>query len=263
LRQSQLYDADSHVGELYEKLEHDNGDIKQITKWVTHKEMLRILEPFCGTGRIMFPLIDRGFHVTGIDASVCMVSYARSKVLNLAIDTAPNVKLIVAEVLDYGWPSNMDLVILGGNCMYELPTESDQLQCIQKANQSLRQGGYLYLDNDHMEGELSDSWKDPSPRTCFPSGECADGTVVRSTMRTVWFDSSRRLVRFERKTTATSSDGKVTESVCIQQKHPPSIAEMESWIGNCGFQILSSVGDRSVNPLLLSSPRATYWAKKK
>ncbi len=48
---------------------------------------------------------------------------------------------------------------MSGNCLYELATADEQERCIQAAAGALKPGGFLFLNNDHMEGELAPGWK--------------------------------------------------------------------------------------------------------
>jgi len=157
--------------------------------------------------------------------------------------------------------NHFDLVILGGNCLYELASAEEQERCIEQAAQVLKKGGYLYLDNDRMEAGLTPSWQQPGERPGFPSGVCADGTLVESTIEAVWWDATRRLVRFRRRTQVTRPDGLSVEYEYLQQKHPVSAGEMSGWLLEHGFKIQALYGDRRSNLLTPDSERAIFWAQ--
>lgn len=46
-------------------------------KIFTRKDYL--LEPMCGTGRLLTPLVELGFHVDGIDCSASMIEICKQK----------------------------------------------------------------------------------------------------------------------------------------------------------------------------------------
>ena len=51
-----MYDVDAHVAEIYDQLETKTADVDLIRRLVGPGNRLRILEPFCGTGRVLIPL---------------------------------------------------------------------------------------------------------------------------------------------------------------------------------------------------------------
>jgi SAM-dependent methyltransferase len=260
--QDRLYDADVHVPELYDQLETKSADLALIRYLIGEKRHLRILEPFCGTGRLALPLAQDGHLLTGIDASEHMIRAAAGKSKVLSGKGPLSFTSLRMNALTDEWPAGMDVVILAGNCFYELPTPEDQHCCIRKAYNALRLGGLLYVDNDHMEGTLAESWMDPKPVECFPSGTCADGTILKSTMEAVWYDAGARLVRFRRKTRIVMAEGQVHTTECLQQKHPVGIQEVRDFLTAQGFKLLAQYGNYDRGPCDESSDRAIFWAEK-
>ena len=66
------------------------------------------------------------------------------------------------------WPDGFDLVVLGGNCFYELANIEEQEGCIRAAASCSQTRGFLFLDNDHMEGDLKSELARYQPHTMFP-----------------------------------------------------------------------------------------------
>ncbi|MCJ7736868.1 MAG: hypothetical protein MUQ10_06070, partial [Anaerolineae bacterium] len=161
------------------------------------------------------------------------------------------------------WPTGFDLVVLGATCFYELATPEEQEHCVKAAAAALIDGGYLYLDNNHMEGDLDPDWCKPGVQEkAFPTGVCRDGTQVRGTTDTVWYDAPRRLVRFRRTATIETPDGDVRKREWAQQKHLPSTQEMSGWLQEHGFVIEELWGDRHRSPYSDGSGRAIFWARR-
>jgi len=256
------YDLDAHVAEIYDRLITTTEDIGLLRRLIGPRTGLRVLEPFCGTGRILIPLALDSHTVVGLDRAGGMLARARAKVRTLAPEVQERITLVQADVLRGAWPGGFDLVVLGGNCLYELATPEEQAQVIAAAAEALRPGGYLFVDNDHMEGELDRSWYDPPVREpVFPTGECADGTRLESRWRVVWYDAPRRLIRFLRQTRITLPDGSVVEREYIQQKHPVSAGEVADWLTDRGLRIERMLGDYEGHPYTDSAPRAIFWAR--
>lgn len=258
-----MYDIEPHIAEIYDLQETYGDDVELIRKLIDDRIPLRILEPFCGTGRILIPLALDGHEVIGLDQAKVMLDHARGKVGKLPEQVQERISLHEADVITDEWPSGFDLVVLGGNCFYELATPEEQEKCIISAATSLHSGGYVYVDNDHMEGELDESWQHSGVRQGFPTGVCSDGTCVESTVETIWSDVPHRLTRFRRSTKVTLPDGSAIENEYIQQKHPVSKAEVQQWLEKKGFTVKQVYGDRTGNPYSEKSPRAIFWAEKK
>lgn len=262
LRNVTMYDVEPHIAELYDQIEVHTDDVALIRNLIGERGPLRILEPFCGTGRILIPLALDGHHVVGLDRAQGMLARAQAKIDGLPDRVRGRIALIQADVLGEEWPQGFDLVILGGNCFYELATSKEQEQCIASAAAALHTSGHVYVDNDHMEGDLDESWQKPGTSTGFPTGTCADGTHIESTMETIWYDAPRRLARFRRCTRVSLPDGSIVEASYVQQKHPVSTFEVRAWLEDRGFTIERLYGDRAGNPYVEESPRTIFWARK-
>lgn len=257
------YDADSHVAEIYDQCETEREDVNFIRKLIAIVGPLKILEPFCGTGRILIPLALDGHTLLGMDQSAGMLRRLRQKVRGLPIETQKRIEIVQADVLCEEWPGGFDLVILGCNCLYELATPDEQEKCLAQAFRSLKPGGHLFIDNHHMEGELAPVWRQLGTVEASLRGKCSDGTKVECTRETVWFDGPRRLARFRRRTKVTFANGEVIEREYVQQKHPVSKGEVQGWLGKHGFRIEGTYGNPADVPYTDESPHAIFWARRK
>jgi SAM-dependent methyltransferase len=257
------YEADPHVAEIYDRHETQVDDIELIRTLIAGRGPWRVLEPFCGTGRIFIPLALDGHEIVGLDRSEVMLDRARAKIAALPPESQRRIALSQCDVLATQWPAEFDLVLLGGNCFYEFSSPEEQEDCIERAEASLRPGGFVYVDNDHMEGELDPSWRVPGERkTRFPEGVCADGARVEGTTETVGFDAPKRLWRARRTITVSFPDGRVTRLEYVHQKHPVSFDEVRGWLEAHGFAVERTFGDRAGNPYTPASDCAIFWARK-
>lgn len=236
------YDLSPAVADWYDSVENGTDDIEQIRRLLGKRRGLSILEPFCGTGRILIPLALDGHEMVGLDQSSVMLSKAKLKSSQLPEDVQGRITLIQADVTSGGWPVGFDVVILGGNFFYELATPQEQEGCLASAAAALKTGGFLYCDSDHMEGELAEAW--------------------RISPETIWCDVPARLWRGRRTSTITDSQGTTTSWEWIQQKHPVSAWEVRDWIVKHGFRIEKHFGGHEDVPYNDALPRTTFWARK-
>lgn len=63
-------------------------------------------------------------------------------------------------------------------------------------------------------------------------------------------------------TKVTPPDGTVVEREFLQQKHPVSTAEVQSWLEAHGFATTRLCGDNSGGPHTSASERAVFWAQR-
>jgi SAM-dependent methyltransferase len=253
------YDAGAYIAEIYDQFEIQREDVALLRELIANDKPLKILEPFCGNGRILIPMAEDGHAITGIDKSPPMLASLHEKLNKLPDTIRKRAKIRQANVLTAAWPKGFDVVILGGNCLYELATPEEQEACIRKARGSLESGGYLYLDNNHMEGELSPLWRRPGIKEAFPTGICADGTKVQGSTEVIWYDAEKRIARYNRTVTINTPDGRTMKKAWTEQCHAPSTAEMQGWLKKYGFKLEKLWGGRDKSLYTEQSERAVFW----
>ncbi|MTI71856.1 MAG: class I SAM-dependent methyltransferase [Firmicutes bacterium] len=258
---SKMYDVETYIAEIYDEIENYIDDVLLIKKHLGNKK-ISILEPFCGTGRITLPLAKDGHKIVGIDNAKGMLDLYKRKLKGTGL-TSENVKLLKKNVLTENWPTGFDLIILGGNCFYELASKKEQELCIKKAYKSLKIGGYIYVDNDHMEGDLDSNWQEKEVVRKSLCGTTKDGSIVETTRKTIWYDIKQRLAKFERRAKVVKKTGEIIENKFIQQKHPVSAYEVQSWLEKHSFKIKNKYGNWNGETYIKDSPRAIFWAQKK
>jgi SAM-dependent methyltransferase len=257
------YDIDPHIAELYDLIQPGLDDVRFILRLLGGQSGLSVLEPFCGTGRVILPLAAEGHSVTGLDQSAAMLKRARDKAAALPPEVQARISLLQMDVTAAPWPAGFDLVVLGGNGLYELATADEQELCINAAARALKTGGRLYIDSDHMEGELAPDWRQQGAIKGALTGRLPNGTYIENFLETIWYDAPARLVRFKRSTVVTLPDGRVLECEFEQQKHPVSRGEVQAWLGRYGFTVRGLYGDRSGAAYSETSERMIFWAEKK
>jgi SAM-dependent methyltransferase len=253
--------VDDYWAQVYDKLETQRDDVALLRELIGEAGRLRILEPFCGNGRIFIPLAEDGHEILGMDRSEAMLDAGRAKLRRLPEEVRARVSLRRADVTAEEWPGGFDVVILGANCFYELAAAEEQEGCIRSARAALKPGGWLFLDNNHMEGDLDAGWCRLGETEVRPERACPDGATLVETVTTVWVDRPRRLWRARRTTEVRTPGGEVLRKEWVQQKHPPSTAEMRGWLERHGFTVLQLWGDRKKSAYTDRSGRAIFWAR--
>lgn len=128
-----------------------------------------VLELGCGTGRVLLPLADEGYTVTGVDISPALLAVARDKLARAELSS--HVTLVQADLRRFELPyKEFAFAFCTSNTLMHLVTQADQSAALRRAHAHLRPGGLLLLDLFNPDPlrlaavsglcELADQWRD-------------------------------------------------------------------------------------------------------
>jgi len=150
----------------------------------------RVLEPACGTGRLLAALAKAGCEVTGFDISDAMLNFARER-FELAGVTGT---LLNADMVGFEVDGQFDLAYNMVSSFRYLTDEQDALAHLTRMSQTLRPGGIyalgLHLSEYHVRRRQRERWvarRDGVEVVCNIQGWPADPLTrterVRSRLR--------------------------------------------------------------------------------
>lgn len=250
---------------VYEQFENQTDDVEFLLGVL--KEQLgdtpqTILEAACGAGRICVPLAQAGYSVTGFDTDEYMLMRCYRRMQGLT-----NIRCYRADALQSDWGSGYDVVLMAGNILINIDTQTDyknaQQTFIQKASAALRRGGHLFMDFD-LHG-------DPVPYfNSLGEGSYFNGTDELGTKgRTVGYGSV-----YDPVTQICTGAGHLElmtntgETIIVPDqwhKHIPTQAQVYQWIHDAGMEIGRSYLDYTQEPVpvpVKENCRATLWIRK-
>jgi SAM-dependent methyltransferase len=139
-------DAYAALPALYD-LEHDSfGDDVDFYLNFVEAAGDPVLELGCGTGRLLVPIADAGFHVTGVDRSAPMLARAEARIR--AAGHEPRVRLHRGEMSDLsavpGGPFGVAIVALNG--LQHVADPGQQRRTLSSILKSLDPRGQLLID---------------------------------------------------------------------------------------------------------------------
>jgi ubiquinone/menaquinone biosynthesis C-methylase UbiE len=105
-------DIDERIAEIYDQIETQTHDVGDVRRLLGGGRNLRMLEPFCGNGRILIPMASDGHEIVGIDQSTIMLDGARAKLPSLSKSVQRRITLIQADVTKEAWLADLGLVKL-------------------------------------------------------------------------------------------------------------------------------------------------------
>jgi SAM-dependent methyltransferase len=141
-----------------------------------------LLEPACGTGRLVTELAVRGYRVSGFDLSEPSLAYLKRRLARRQLDAT----VFRADMADFRLPARVDAAYNTFDSFRHLLTEADARRHLQCLAASLRPGG-IYILGFHIlpldaSEECTERWT-----------ERHGGTQVTVTLRVLETDRRRRI----------------------------------------------------------------------
>lgn len=119
-----------------------------------------ILDAGCQTGRLMIPLAQAGYRVSGIDTSGFALRKARNHLAQAKV-SAKLIKGDLLEVLQRGEPSQYDVAV----CAEVLYLSSDYRRMLELLAHSVRRGGLLFISHRPLAYYLIEALKQADYQT--------------------------------------------------------------------------------------------------
>ena len=86
-----------HLAEIYDQYETETHDVEYLLAKIKESGIQNVLEPFCGTGRILLPIAEAGCRITGLDGSDGMLNFLKEKAKLLSEQARNRIALKLAE----------------------------------------------------------------------------------------------------------------------------------------------------------------------
>lgn len=142
----------------------------------------RLLEPGCGTGRLVAELAARGYNLTGLDLSRASLAYLRRRLARRRLSAT----LLEADMADFRLARRVDAAYSTANTFRHLLTQSAARRHLECVARCLRPGG-IYVLGFH----LLPLW---APEQCTERWTARHGrTRLAVTLRVVKTERQRRL----------------------------------------------------------------------
>lgn len=137
-----IYDSFAHSYDT-----HFHTDLEDLP---LYREMARrtggpILELMCGTGRLLLPLAEDGYHLTGVDSSLPMLEVARATAAEAGLASRLTLLHGDARTIDLP-PHHFALAFVAINSFMHLQRVKDQLAALRTTHQALLPGGLFIID---------------------------------------------------------------------------------------------------------------------
>ena len=249
---------DSLLAELYDKCETEIADVDFLRNLIGKNHSYKILECFSGSGRILIPLLEDGHQLTGIEMASAMSERASNKIESLHL--LQKVELLVQDALVGNWGKDYDIVVIGNNALFELPSAEMQEKCIKLAYEALKPGGRLYIDTDNWKQLLTDEMIGDS--WVALEGTMENGKYGKLTGEVIGIDADKQVMQMKRTWFTRTVEGDECSYEYIAYKHPVTFNELSKWISSYNFSSIDVYGDYVGSKYSKSSRRVIFWVEK-
>ncbi len=184
----------------------------------------RLLEPGCGSGRLVVAMAARGYDVTGLDLSAPMLKYLRDRMKRRKLAG----EFVLGDMTEMGFDRPFDAAFCTFNTFRHLMDEDSAVKHLRSVASNLRPGG-LYILGFHLipmdaDPECIERWK---------AGH--GGTKISVTLRVIEFDRKRRREMLRVSIKAVKRSGEVEK---IRSEFPLRI-----YTPHQAKKMIASVGD--------------------
>lgn len=209
-----------------------------------------ILELMCGTGRVLLPLAEEGYSITGVDISPAMLAITRERAAEAGF--ADRVTLLEGDVRDLPLPAaQFALAFVAVNSFMHLEAVRDQLACLSNVRRALTPRGLLVLDlfsPDPVEIAREDN------RLVLDREYVLDGRLVQKFVA-VDSDAAAQLSRVTYLYDETDEAGHVSRRTMRFTMRWLYRFEVEHLLARAGFGVRNVYGSYDLDEYLNGSPR--------
>ena len=210
------------------------------------------LELGCGTGRVTIPLAQNGVDITGLDAVLDMIEYAKQKAKDLPIHW------IVADIRSYRLDQKFRLIFETGCVFQHLLERHDQEAFFARAMEHLDKDGQFVLNLIFPHSDLLDNVETEKEWFTYPH---PDGSIVRVS-GTEYYDPIRQVkveTAYRRWSDVNRNEIVRVAPLSLRYIFPQ---EMEALLHYNGFKIIDRFGNCDGSGLTEKSPRLIYVCRK-
>lgn len=210
----------------------------------------KILELACGSGRVMLPLAEEGYEVTGVDTSGRMLDLARQTLKQAQVES--HCTLIQQDMCNLQLDQKFRLAFIALGSFGHLTVRKDQQRALASVRAHLSPGATFIVDVSNADARYMEdlsghilhqgTWfaEDGTCYTHFVSP--ASSTTHHLLELTHFYDQHRQGEALHRTT--------VTTSLYLFER-----TEIELLLEQAGFAVKAIYGDYDLGPYQLESPR--------
>ncbi len=162
------------------------------------RKIRRVLEPGCGSGRLVAAMAARGYQVTGLDLSQSMLDYLRRRLQRRSLKS----DLVLGDMTKMEFAKPFDAAFCTFNTFRHLMKEEQAVSHLRSVAENVKPGG-LYILGFHLIP--SDADPECTERWHASHG----GTTVNVTLKVIGFNKRKREEMIRVSVKAAKRSGKI------------------------------------------------------
>ncbi|TWU24230.1 Cypemycin methyltransferase [Novipirellula galeiformis] len=167
-------------------------------KYRSDQATTKLLEPGCGSGRLVAAMAARGYELSGLDLSQPMLDYLRKRLLRRKLDA----KLVLGDMTKMDFPERFHAAFCTFNTFRHLLSEAEAISHLRSVAAHLEPGG-IYILGFHCIP------MDADPESTERWVATHGGTKVHVTLKVIDFQRRKRQETLRASIKAQTNAGKV------------------------------------------------------
>jgi ubiquinone/menaquinone biosynthesis C-methylase UbiE len=210
----------------------------------------KILELACGSGRVLLPLAEEGYELTGVDSSAKMLEIAQQRLQEKEL--ADHCQLITQDMRKLHLGQKYRLAIIALGSFGHITTRKDQQSTLAAIRAHLSPGATLILDISNGDARyMEDLGGQVLHQGTWPTEDGYYCTHFVSPASA----SDRHLLELTHFYERHQQGGPVERTVITTRLYLFERTELELLLEKAGFVIKDVYGDYDLGPFNLASPR--------
>lgn len=217
-----------------------------------------ILDIGCGTGRVMFPLAERGYTVHGLDNEPAMLERAEA-IRAASPHLRERVILHEGDARTYQLDRRFDMILVPYNGLMHFHNQPDQIAVLDRLRGWLNDDGLLVLDLPNA-GEIFATQETDALILDRTFLEPESGHLVMQ-MSHSYLDRVTQLLRVQWIYDEITADGAVHRTTAPLVLYYYFQSELRLLLERCGFAVEAIYGDTDYNPFEDGAERMIVFAR--
>lgn len=130
-----IYDAN-----IYDGMNTHVENLQFYKRWLPKNKKAKILELWCGTGRLTLPIAKEGYNICGVDCTPSMLEQAKSKATEAGLD----INFIEADIRTLDLQEQFDLIFIPFNSIHHLYRNKDLFKALACVKNHLKKGACFF-----------------------------------------------------------------------------------------------------------------------